>query len=692
MIGIDKSRHDLRLLLRELRSLEQNKRDRIEESQAKVQKQRRIIEKSMQENEYLKNEILRLVKVSKQNNLLPSQQQILHEIHEAGDKFTVLIMTEKETIENLQLQINEMREKLFHFQKQIGGCFASRNNDELVHKQIKILEHRLEKATAKFNRIVAENKSLRNTIDELRKEQQVYDKLEFKIEEETKMNKQLMAELVDTSNIAHEQRDAYLLEISAIEQTERAEKDDYQKRMNEMCNLIDNEYKINPSMAIRKSASSSQLRLLTSTTDVPDLDRRKYLSKEGLLLLKQSPNHASSVVERPNSSSNTSQMVARRQSKQITDNTTRIDDSVLKFERAFERIRTSTGFSNVDELVRNYVKNEQSNQNLFRYVSEQEIEVEKIRSKLNSLRIEDEKLKQCQGVYYNEQQLLFNMTQELFQVNNMKSKFEKKNEILNNIILNSYNNINDLLESIINNCHENKFEIDEELKTENSEFNVDKNKQDCLDSSLKSIIQIDHSNISYLSEETIKEKLSKLETELTLFLNIQAERRRDGLNEMSDTSKFNAIDNDIDVSNSSNLPSNEKECKEKGSTVMDISIPNHIAEEQKKDENNMKIESSIFIEDLVDSTPEIPRATSGITTKSEITIETSPEKPKKAAQQSSKVTKVFDSDKSLIRKTPIIQTKGMPIQEVKSKTGSLLKKGYRRPEIPPRVDIVSLQT
>ncbi len=70
-------------------------------------------------------------------------------------------------------QISLLRSKILHQRKNMGGVNASKENQQMIQKQIRILENRLDKALVKFNEALAHNKSLRETIDNLRQERVV---------------------------------------------------------------------------------------------------------------------------------------------------------------------------------------------------------------------------------------------------------------------------------------------------------------------------------------------------------------------------------------------------------------------------------------------------------------------------------------------------------------------------------------
>ena len=86
--------------------------------------------------------------------------------------------------------------------------------------RIRILENRLDKALVKFNEALAHNKKLRENIDNLRRERVVFDNIYRKLEKELHEKKKQMANIIELSNRAYEQRDSAQIEIAAIQQAD----------------------------------------------------------------------------------------------------------------------------------------------------------------------------------------------------------------------------------------------------------------------------------------------------------------------------------------------------------------------------------------------------------------------------------------------------------------------------------------
>ena len=68
--------------------------------------------------------------------------------------------------------------------RKMGGINASKENSDMISRQIRLFENRLDKALVKFNESLAKNKSLRLKIDNLRRERVVFDGIYKKLERE----------------------------------------------------------------------------------------------------------------------------------------------------------------------------------------------------------------------------------------------------------------------------------------------------------------------------------------------------------------------------------------------------------------------------------------------------------------------------------------------------------------------------
>ena len=102
----------------------------------------------------------------------------------------------------------------------------------------------MDKSLIKFNEAIAHNKKLRDSIDDLRRERVVFENIYRKMERELQEKKQKMAEIIEVSNASYEQRDAYQMEVAAIEQANRKEQEEFEEQMVELGRMLETELKL----------------------------------------------------------------------------------------------------------------------------------------------------------------------------------------------------------------------------------------------------------------------------------------------------------------------------------------------------------------------------------------------------------------------------------------------------------------
>lgn len=161
-----------------------------------------------------------------------------------------------------------------------------------------------------------------------------------------------MALVIEQSNQAYEQRDRAQLEMAALEQANRKEEDAYHEQLTELIDELEN---VNEQLL-------SSTRQQTAMID-PDEEERKEAERE----------EAERAIEIANAEKECAQ-----QRKERMEN----------FQDAFHQISVATGISDVDELVKVFIKNEEQNFSLFSYLNEQAGEIERLEDEIQSLQEE----------------------------------------------------------------------------------------------------------------------------------------------------------------------------------------------------------------------------------------------------------------------------------------------------------------
>lgn len=98
------------------------------------------------------------------------------------ERYKQSIDVERSTISDIEKEITMLKEKIWNQRKSMGGTNAAADNQRNVEKQVKILENRLDQALVKFNKSLANNRRLREEIDNLRGERVAFESVYKKLE------------------------------------------------------------------------------------------------------------------------------------------------------------------------------------------------------------------------------------------------------------------------------------------------------------------------------------------------------------------------------------------------------------------------------------------------------------------------------------------------------------------------------
>lgn len=163
-----------------------------------------------------------------------------------------------------------------------------------------------------------------------------------------------MAFVIERSNEAYEQRDRAQLEMAALEQANRKEEDAHHEQLTE---LIDELESINEQLL-----NSTRQQMTTAMIDPEEAERKEAEREE-----------AQRAIE-----------IAQAEKECAQQRKERMEN----FEDAFHKISVATGISDVDELVKVFMRNEEQNFSLFSYLNEQTGEIERLEDEIQALQEE----------------------------------------------------------------------------------------------------------------------------------------------------------------------------------------------------------------------------------------------------------------------------------------------------------------
>lgn len=340
---------DLETLKREYRNMENNRKSLAEENIQVMRKQQQTLEKFRAENESLKTDVATLQARTTMKPLNAFEQSQLDQVTVEIETTKHLIDSERRTIAALESEIKSLKEMIWQQRRRMGGSNAALENQKNAEKQLSLLENRLDQAIVKFNKTLANNRTLRETIDDLRSERVSFEAVYKKLEKNLQEKKRQMAQVIENSNLAYELRDKARLEIAAISQSDRKEQEYFDKKMEDLGRELEAE--INAAAERRKQSQPM----------IVAVDEESRLAME---------------------KANNANALRLEEEKKFRER----EDMIKQFEIDSQKIEDAIGVSNVDELLSMFQENDEKNFSLFSFTNEQAQEITHLKESLVSLR------------------------------------------------------------------------------------------------------------------------------------------------------------------------------------------------------------------------------------------------------------------------------------------------------------------
>lgn len=349
-------------LQKKYRVMEMTRKTYSEDSQNTIRMQRQQIDKLKKDNDRLKEDLALETRQAKQANNMSASAQIA-KLQDQADMYTRKIEVERRRIEDLEKQIKKMQATIFQQRKEMGGVNASRETNQQVQKQIRILENRLDKALVKFNEALAHNKQLRDIIDNLRRERVVFDGIYRKLERELHEKKNKMAQIIEESNAAYEARDKAQGEMIALKSQADKEQQKFEVEWSQLGQLIEKDRKMKDFYKSKEREGGG-----ASRGGDPQLEEeqklRKRVSKGAWGIAKDKASIHLSM------------------------------EKVQSYEEAFAKIQKATKITDIDQLVQTFINAEDQNFSLFNYANDLSSEIENLEESIQEIRGE---IKNYQG-------------------------------------------------------------------------------------------------------------------------------------------------------------------------------------------------------------------------------------------------------------------------------------------------------
>ncbi|CAG9329879.1 unnamed protein product [Blepharisma stoltei] len=317
---------------------------------SKSESYRTRLESLRQEAQQLKSQVY--LDSQEQKNL--NFHSDIARLQDQADSYVRKIERERFKVAQLQDEIAAMNENIKNQRKTLSKSQISQKEaNEQMNRKIKALENNIDKGLQKYNEILAQNKSIIDKIDALRRERVIYIQMSKALEEELEKRKEEMKDIVDKGAQAIKDREEIRKKIAEIKQEAEKEQEEFENEWRTLEKLIEKDKK----------------------------SKEFITENERNLIGLEEENTADLEVQ------------IEMQTKKEKDMIQQQREKMQKYEEELQNLRESTGISSLEDVVKVYLDAEMQNLSLFNHVTELSAEMEQLDLQIAEIKGNVEKCK-----------------------------------------------------------------------------------------------------------------------------------------------------------------------------------------------------------------------------------------------------------------------------------------------------------
>eukprot|EP01040_Poterioochromonas_malhamensis_P010220 gene10219-11117_t len=357
-----------------------------DEPMTRVLRQRELVENLKHENEVLRLDLTREAREFRGTQSTGAAADISR-LQDEASRYVKKIETERAKIAELDKQIIKYQELILDQKTRLGGVNAAQLNNQLIQKQIKVLDNRLDKCLTKFNETVANNRALRSKIDEYRRERIVFDGIYKKLERDLHEKKKEMTAIIEDSKNAYNARDKSQSEMLALQQHAEKERIEFESEFKELGDLIK-----------QQQVMLEQIRLKQfDRTNDPNTTNNSNANTNNSNINNNS-NHNNSNTNLITATSETEQNDNKLNNSNNNGPSTNpqlliplSQEKIHSYEEMLLKIQENTGINDIQEIINKFLEAEEQNFSLFNYVNDINSEIERLEHSISNMRNQIEK-------------------------------------------------------------------------------------------------------------------------------------------------------------------------------------------------------------------------------------------------------------------------------------------------------------
>lgn len=359
---VDELNGGLVALQNRYREMEAEIRLAQDDSVQTIKMQREKILKLRKDNARVKSE-LQLETTQARSCFKKTGSTSITALQQEGDYFQAKYQAERQQIEDLDKEIQLLEAQILEQRKPKSpkNKENGRTTRRTTQKMIRMLENRLDKANVKFNEALGHNKKLRESIDKLRLDRQVFDQIHNKLQSDLEMKKEQMSKIMDDAMAAYETRIQAQVEMVKIRELGDKETQQFEKEWLNLDKMMSECQK--KSLLEQKSVKSLNGNSVVDDVLEEERELKKALSKATLQVVNDKI-----AIEKA-------------------------EEQVTYYREALQRIQEATGINDIDKLVENFEAADKENFKLFNEANNLNKEIERVELQISSVRSQIEKVK-----------------------------------------------------------------------------------------------------------------------------------------------------------------------------------------------------------------------------------------------------------------------------------------------------------
>lgn len=173
----------------------------------------------------------------------------LRELQLQSEGYKAEIDAERNRVSQLDVEIKRLHSEIRDAQFANSDLKKNIKGANSFEKKIQTLENRVKKSLNDYNSQLTVNGKLRSEIDHLKKEREVFNKLQRKLGRELDDQKTIMTKVIATSNVAYEARTEALTKLQALQEKTEKEKESSAIEIKELKRVLDHDRKLRDFMS-----------------------------------------------------------------------------------------------------------------------------------------------------------------------------------------------------------------------------------------------------------------------------------------------------------------------------------------------------------------------------------------------------------------------------------------------------------